>query len=151
MVEPLISFLFQSVLHNWFYKGHDMYNTVCVMVHIKESIPHGGTAPRPKTREPVIGLVVGMPEPSVDMGMLIILSPPHPPHLVEPLSFFLSQSVLHNWFNKGHGMYYPVYGMVHIQDPLLLIEKSSPCGGSWFPLSLSEWSFIICLMQYNHK
>ena len=31
---------------------------------------------------------------------------------------------------------------VHIKEPLLLIEKSSPCGGSGFPLSLfSEWSF----------
>ena len=33
--------------------------------------------------------------------------------------------------------------MVHIKDPLLLIGKSSPCGGSGFPLSLSEWSFTI--------
>ena len=29
----------------------------------------------------------------------------------------------------------PVYGMVHIKEPLLLIEKSSPCGGSGIPLS----------------
>ena len=28
---------------------------------------------------------------------------------------------------------------------LLLIGKSSPCGGSGFPLLLSEWSFTICL------
>ena len=28
----------------------------------------------------------------------------------------------------------PVCGMVHIKEPLLLIEKSSPCGGSVFPL-----------------
>ena len=39
--------------------------------------------------------------------------------------------------------------MVHIKEPLLLIEKSSPCGGSGFPLSLSECSFTICLMPYN--
>ena len=39
------------------------------------------------------------------------------------------------------GMYYPVYGMVHIKEPLLLIGKSSPCGGSGFSLSLPEWSF----------
>ena len=32
---------------------------------------------------------------------------------------------------------------------LLLIGKSSPCGGSGFPLSLSEWSFTICLTPYN--
>ena len=35
-------------------------------------------------------------------------------------------------------MYYPVCGIVHIKDPLLLIGKSSPLnGGSGFPLSLS--------------
>ena len=44
----------------------------------------------------------------------------------------------------GRGMCYPVCGMVHIKEPLLLIRKSSPCGGSGFPLSLSEWSFTIC-------
>ena len=48
-------------------------------------------------------------------------------------------------------MCYPVCGMVHIKDPLLLIRKSSPCGGSGFPLLLSEWSFTICLMLYNRK
>ena len=41
-------------------------------------------------------------------------------------------------------MCYPVCGMVHIKEPLLLIGKSSQCGGSGFPLSLSEWSFTIC-------
>ena len=30
--------------------------------------------------------------------------------------------------NKGRGMYYPVCGMMHIKEPLLLIGKSSPCG-----------------------
>ena len=41
-------------------------------------------------------------------------------------------------------MCYLVCGMVHIKEPLLLNGKSSPCGGSGFPLSLSEWSFTIC-------
>ena len=32
-------------------------------------------------------------------------------------------------------------GMVHIKDPLLLIEQNRPCSGSsGFPLSCSEWS-----------
>ena len=61
------------------------------------------------------------------------------------------QPVLHDWRNKGCGMYYPVCGLMHIKEPLLLIGKSSPCGGSVFPLSLSEWSFIICLTPYNRK
>ena len=37
-----------------------------------------------------------------------------------------------DWCNKGRGMYYPVCGMMHIEEPLLLIEKSSLCGGSGF-------------------
>ena len=41
--------------------------------------------------------------------------------------------------------------MMHIKEPLLLIAKSSPCDGSGFPLSLSEWSFTICLPPYNRK
>ena len=48
-------------------------------------------------------------------------------------------------------MCYPVCGMVHIKEPLLLIGKSSLCGGSRYPLSLSEWSFTICLTPYNRK
>ena len=38
---------------------------------------------------------------------------------------------------------------LHIKEPLLLIGKTSPCGGSGFPLSLSEWSFTV--MPYNRK
>ena len=72
-------------------------------------------------------------------------------HGVDPLSYFSFQPVLHNWCNKGRGMCYPVCGMVHIKEPLLLIDKSSLCGGSGFPFSLSEWSFTICLTPYNHE
>ena len=65
--------------------------------------------------------------------------------------YFSFQPVLHAWCNKGCGMCYPVYGMVHIKEPLLLIGNSRPCSGSGFPLSLSEWSLTICLMPYNRK
>ena len=34
---------------------------------------------------------------------------------------------------------------------LMLIGKSSPCGGSGFSLSISEWSFTICVTPYNRK
>ena len=58
----------------------------------------------------------------------------------------------HDWCNKDHGMCYPVCGMVHIKEPLLLTGKSSPCSGaSRFALSLSEWSFTIYMMPYNCK
>ena len=70
---------------------------------------------------------------------------------MDSLSYFLFQPVLHNCCNKGQGMCYAVCGMVHIKEPLLLIGKSSPCGSSGFPLSLSEWSFTICPTPYNRK
>ena len=58
-----------------------------------------------------------------------------------PLSYFSFQPVLYNWYTKGHGIYYPVCGMVHIKYPLLLIRKSSPWrGSSEFSLSLFEFS-----------
>ena len=72
-------------------------------------------------------------------------------HGVDPLSYFSFQPVLHDWCNKGCGMCYPVCGMVHIKEPLLLIDKSSVCGGSGFPFSLSEWSLTIRLTPYNRK
>ena len=56
---------------------------------------------------------------------------------VNPLSYFSFQPVFHDWCNKG--MCYPVCGMVHIKEPLLLIGKSSLCGSSGFPFSQSEW------------
>ena len=65
--------------------------------------------------------------------------------MVNPLSYFSFQPVLHDWCNKGRGMCYPVCGMVHIKEPWLLFGKSSQCGSSGFPLSLSEWSLTICL------
>ena len=64
-------------------------------------------------------------------------------HGVDPLSYFSFQPVLHDWCNKGRGMCYPVCGMAHRKEPLLLIDKSSLCGGSGFPFSLSEWSLTI--------
>ena len=65
--------------------------------------------------------------------------------MVDPLSCFSFQPVLHDCYNKGRGMCYPVCRMVHIKQHLLLIGKSSPfSGGSGFTLSLSEWSFTIC-------
>ena len=41
------------------------------------------------------------------------------------------------------GMCYSVCGMVHIKEPLLLIGKSSLCGSSGFPLSLTECSLTM--------
>ena len=62
--------------------------------------------------------------------------------MVDPLSYFSFQPVL-NDCNKGCGMCYPVCGMIHIKEPLLLIGKSSRCGSSRFLVSLSERSFTM--------
>ena len=43
-------------------------------------------------------------------------------------------------------MCYPVCGMMIVKEPLLLIGKSSPCGGSGFP-----FSFYIYPTPYNRK
>ena len=40
--------------------------------------------------------------------------------MVDPLSYDLYQPVLHNWCYKDRGMCFPVSGMVHIKEPLLL-------------------------------
>ena len=71
--------------------------------------------------------------------------------MVDPLSYLSFQPVLHDWFNKGGGICYPVCVMMHIKEPLLLIRNNSLCGGSRFSFSLSEWSFTICLTPYNRK
>ena len=65
-------------------------------------------------------------------------------HGVDPLSYLSFHPVLYDWCNKGRGMCYPVCGMVHIKEPLLLIGKSSLYGGSGFPFSLSRSSASIC-------
>ena len=51
-------------------------------------------------------------------------------HGVDPLSYFSFQPVLHDWCNNGRGICNPVCNIVHIKEPLLLIGKSSPFGGS---------------------
>ena len=43
-----------------------------------------------------------------------------------------------NWFKKGRGMSYPVCGMVHIKEPLLLIGKGNPCGSSGFIIIINS-------------
>ena len=64
------------------------------------------------------------------------------------VSFGVScQPVLHDWCNKGHGMRYPVCGMMHIKEYSVLIRKSSPCCSSGFPHLLSEWFFTICTRE----
>ena len=62
--------------------------------------------------------------------------------MVGPLSYISFQPVDHGWCNKDCGMCYPVSGMMHIKEAVLLIRKSSLCGSSGFFLLLSEWSSL---------
>ena len=66
------------------------------------------------------------------------------PSCGEPIELFLVPA-------SAPRLVYPVCGMVYIKEPLLLMGKSSLCGGSGFPFSLSEWSLTICLTPYNRK
>ena len=68
---------------------------------------------------------------------------------MDPLNYFSFQAVLYDWYNKGRGLSYPLCGMVHKKEHLLQIGKGSSCGGSGFPLSLSEWPFAISSTPYN--
>ena len=52
--------------------------------------------------------------------------------MLDPLSYLSFQPVHHDWCNKGCGMCYPVCGMVHIKEPLLLIGKSSHVAAAGF-------------------
>ena len=61
---------------------------------------------------------------------------------------YTSCATLAEMRNSSRGL---TYCTMHIKEPLLLIDKSSLCGGSGFPFSLSEWSLTICLMPYNHR
>ena len=109
-VDPLSYFSFQPVLLDWDNKGRGMCYPVCGMMHITELLLLIGTA-----YVAAAGFLSHYLGPSCSLG------------------YFPFQPVVHNWFIKGRGMYCSVYGKVHIKDPLLLIEKSSLCGGSEFP------------------
>ena len=41
--------------------------------------------------------------------------------MVDLLSYFSFQPVFHDWCNKDRGMCYPVCGMMHIKEPLLVL------------------------------
>ena len=63
------------------------------------------------------------------------------------MSYYSFLTVLHDWCNKGRGIYYSVCGMVLITDSLLLIGYSS----RGFHLSMSLWSLAISLTLYHRK
>ena len=64
------------------------------------------------------------------------------------LGYFLFRWVVHNWSIKGCGTCCPICGKVYINDPLLLIGKSSLCGKRRFPLK-KYVTMTICLTSYH--
>ena len=65
----------------------------------------------------------------------------------------LVPAVFH-YYNKGHCICYPICGMVHIKDPLLLIGTNSLWSGrSGFPFSQSVGSlpYVQCHMTANKR
>ena len=70
------------------------------------------------------------------LNSIILLPTPNTSWGVPIELFLIPASAPQSCCNKGRGICYPVCGMVHIKEPLLLIRKSSPCGGRGFPLSI---------------
>ena len=52
--------------------------------------------------------------------------------MVDSLSYFSFHPVLHDWCNKGCGMCHPVCGMMHIKEPLLLMERVAHVAAAGF-------------------
>ena len=49
-----------------------------------------------------------------------------------PIEHFSFQPVLHDWCNKGRGMYYPVYEMMHIKRTLAANRKEEYVAAAGF-------------------
>ena len=61
----------------------------------------------------------------------------------DSLSYFSFQPKLHDCFNKGRSMHFPVFEKVHIEDLLLFIERSGPlCGDDGFPVCVCVCVYI---------
>ena len=68
---------------------------------------------------------------------VILYASSHRQNITYPSLCYTSRGALagtRNWYNRGHGMCYPICGIMHIKEPLMLFRKISQCGGSRFPL-----------------
>ena len=118
----------------------------CPLTHYSYTNKHAIYISTSSTPQPVHHLLIGLyhsrgvgPSSEVERSLMVRWVVGSILHGVDPLGYFSSQPVLHDWCNKGRGMCYLVCGMMHIKEPLLLIRKSSLCGS----FSLSEWSDVI--------
>ena len=147
IMDPLSCLSFQPVFHNWYNIGCGMCYPVCQILHIKEplllirkskSCSGGRRFPLSLSGWsfiicPTLYNHKKCVECIVKQNQFIHFYLPK-----SPLNYFSFRPVLHDSSNKGCVMCYPVSGMMHIKEPLLLIGKSSPCIGSGFPLLISD-------------
>ena len=49
--------------------------------------------------------------------------------MVDTLNYFSFKPVIHDWYNKGRSMSYPICGMVYMKDPLLLVAHVGAAAG----------------------
>ena len=99
--------------------------SMSVNVPLKVYLLTGGSETKLRVKS-VSSRCDGSSDRSVMVDPLLFLVPASAPRLLQQKPWYVLSSLL---------------GMVHIKEPLMVIGKSSPCGGSRFPLSLSEWSF----------
>ena len=69
--------------------------------------------------------------------------------MVDPLNYFSFQPVLHNWCNKNCNIFYPVCGLVHIKDPLLLIGNSKLSLLSYFSTCPEIVDWVASLQSHD--
>ena len=132
MLDSLRYFSFQPVLHDWCISQRLWYVLSCLL---------DGAYKRFLAANWKVLHMLSSPQYAIKKALM-----------VDSLRYFSFQPVLHDRCIKGHGVRYPIFRMVHIKDSLLLFEKSIQySGSSRFLLLLSDWSFTIYLMAYNHK
>ena len=72
--------------------------------------------------------------------------------MVVPVIYFSVQPVIHDCCSKGRGMCYPVYGMMLIKEPSLLIGKIAHVAATDFLFRYQSGPLpLLCLTPYNHK
>ena len=125
---------FQPVLHDWCNKGHGMCYPVCGMVHA--CCYSKRVAVKWQQQLLVLPLsVVRNTVPFLHTNIQLVYGSSL------PQSF---QPVLHDWCNKGHGMCYPVCGMVHACCYSKRVAREVAAAASRSP---SLWS----LTQYPNR
>ena len=141
MVDPLCYFSFQPLLDYWNNKGCGMcspvmrWSLVRVFAHgtmVRRIDPLWWThcAISHSSQFSTIGITKAVVCVLLSVGWSLVRAFAHGAmgHRIDPLYYFSFQCSTMD--NKSHCMYYPVCGMAHLKEPLLLFKKSSPCSSN---------------------